>query len=83
MDFVSRQAALKKDTKDGRRYAEIFQQLGLAWVSDASTVRGGEKSAAASAPAKFADTFATPLIQNDREAEKIGFPFRVSPVEFS
>jgi len=31
MDFVSRHPALKRDTKEARRYAEIYQQLGLAW----------------------------------------------------
>ncbi len=31
MDFVSRQPALKRDTAEARRFAEIYQQLGLAW----------------------------------------------------
>ena len=31
MDFVSRQPALNRDTKETRRFAEIYQQLGLAW----------------------------------------------------
>jgi hypothetical protein len=31
MDFVSRHPALKRDTKEARRFAEIYQQLGLAW----------------------------------------------------
>jgi hypothetical protein len=31
MDFVSRHPALKRDTKEARRYAEIYQQLGLVW----------------------------------------------------
>ena len=31
MDFVSRHPVLKRDTKEARRFAEIYQQLGLAW----------------------------------------------------
>ena len=31
MDFVSRHLALKGDTAETRRFAEIYQQLGLAW----------------------------------------------------
>ena len=31
MDFVSRHPALKQDTAEARRFAEIYQQLGLAW----------------------------------------------------
>ena len=31
MDFVARQPALKRDTAEARRFAEIYQQLGLAW----------------------------------------------------
>ncbi len=31
MDFVSRQPVLKRDTAEARRFAEIYQQLGLAW----------------------------------------------------
>ena len=31
MDFVSRHPALKRDTVEARRFAEIYQQLGLAW----------------------------------------------------
>jgi hypothetical protein len=31
MDFVSRHPALKRDTKEAQRFAEIYQQLGLAW----------------------------------------------------
>lgn len=31
MDFVSRHPALKHDTKAAQRFAEIYQQLGLAW----------------------------------------------------
>ena len=31
MDFVSRHPALKRDTAEARRFAEIYQQLGLAW----------------------------------------------------
>jgi hypothetical protein len=31
MDFVSRHPALKRDTAEARRLAEIYQQLGLAW----------------------------------------------------
>jgi hypothetical protein len=31
MDFVSRHPALKRDTKEARRFAEIYQQLGLVW----------------------------------------------------
>ena len=31
MDFVSRHPALKQDTAGERRFAEIYQQLGLAW----------------------------------------------------
>lgn len=31
MDFVSRHPALKRDTMEARRFAEIYQQLGLAW----------------------------------------------------
>lgn len=31
MDFVSRHPALQRDTKEARRFAEIYQQLGLAW----------------------------------------------------
>jgi hypothetical protein len=31
MDFVARHPALKRDTTAGRRFAEIYQQLGLAW----------------------------------------------------
>src|SRR5256885_395565 len=31
MDFVSRHPALKQDTTEARRFAEIYQQLGLAW----------------------------------------------------
>lgn len=31
MDFVSRHPALKRDTKEARRFAEVYQQLGLAW----------------------------------------------------
>ena len=31
MDFVSRHPALNRDTKVARRFAEIYQQLGLAW----------------------------------------------------
>lgn len=31
MDFVSRQPALNRDTLEARRFAEIYQQLGLAW----------------------------------------------------
>ena len=31
MDFVSRHPALKKDTAEAARFAEIYQQLGLAW----------------------------------------------------
>ncbi len=31
MDFVSRQPALERDTKEAARFAEIYQQLGMAW----------------------------------------------------
>jgi hypothetical protein len=31
MDFVSRHPAMKRDTKEAARFAEIYQQLGLAW----------------------------------------------------
>ena len=31
MDFVSRHPALKPDSAEARRFAEIYQQLGLAW----------------------------------------------------
>jgi hypothetical protein len=31
MDFVSRHPAEKRDTVEARRFAEIYQQLGLAW----------------------------------------------------
>jgi len=31
MDFVSRHPALKRDTAEARRFAEVYQQLGLAW----------------------------------------------------
>jgi hypothetical protein len=31
MDFVSRHPALKRDSAEARRLAEIYQQLGLAW----------------------------------------------------
>ena len=31
MDFVSRHPALERDTADADRFAEIYQQLGLAW----------------------------------------------------
>jgi len=31
MDFVARHPALKRDTAEARRFAEIYQQLGLAW----------------------------------------------------
>jgi len=31
MDFVARHPALKRDTTEARRLAEIYQQLGLAW----------------------------------------------------
>jgi hypothetical protein len=31
MDFLSRHPALKRDTAEARRLAEIYQQLGLAW----------------------------------------------------
>jgi hypothetical protein len=31
MNFVSRHPALKRDTAEARRLAEIYQQLGLAW----------------------------------------------------
>lgn len=31
LDFVSRQPALQQDTREARRFAEIYQQLGLAW----------------------------------------------------
>ena len=43
MDFVARQPALKRDTSEARRWAEIYQQLGLAWAFLAlqCTQRGG------------------------------------------
>ena len=31
LDFVSRHPALKRDTAEARRLAEVYQQLGLAW----------------------------------------------------
>src|SRR5450759_4236668 len=31
MDFVSRHPALKRDSAEARRFAEIYKQLGLAW----------------------------------------------------
>ena len=31
LDFVARQPALKRDTAEARRFAEIYQQLGQAW----------------------------------------------------
>ena len=31
MDFISRHPALKRDSEEARRFAEIYQQLGLAW----------------------------------------------------
>src|ERR1022692_4107012 len=31
MDFVSQHPALKRDSAEARRFAEIYQQLGLAW----------------------------------------------------
>jgi hypothetical protein len=31
MDFVARHPALRRDTTEARRFAEIYQQLGLAW----------------------------------------------------
>lgn len=31
MSFVSRHRALKRDSTEARRFAEIYQQLGLAW----------------------------------------------------
>ena len=31
MDFVARHPALKRDTAEGRKMAEVYQQLGVAW----------------------------------------------------
>jgi len=31
MDFISVHPALSRDTKEAERFAEIYQQLGLAW----------------------------------------------------
>src|SRR5438105_15784773 len=31
MDFVSRHPALERDTAEAERFAEVYQQLGLAW----------------------------------------------------
>jgi hypothetical protein len=31
MDFVSRHPAMRQNTKEARRFAEIYPQLGLAW----------------------------------------------------
>ena len=31
MDFVLQHPALQRDTKEAARFAEIYQQLGLAW----------------------------------------------------
>src|SRR5437016_4375788 len=31
MDFISKHPALASDSAEGRRVAEIYQQLGLAW----------------------------------------------------
>ena len=31
MDFVSRHPSLERDSAQERRFAEIYQQLGLAW----------------------------------------------------
>lgn len=31
MDFVSRHPALKRDTEEAARFAEVYQHLGLAW----------------------------------------------------
>ena len=31
MDFVARHPALQRDTAEARRFAEVYQQLGLAW----------------------------------------------------
>jgi len=43
MDFVSRHPALKRDTAEARRFAKIYQQLGLAWefLALQCTHRGG------------------------------------------
>ena len=43
MDFVSRHPALKRDTAEARRMAEVYQQLGLAWefLALQCTHRGG------------------------------------------
>ena len=43
MDFVSRHPTLKRDTVEARRFAEIYQQLGLAWefLALQCTHRGG------------------------------------------
>jgi hypothetical protein len=31
MDFVSQHPALKREDREAKRFAEIYQQLGLAW----------------------------------------------------
>jgi hypothetical protein len=43
MDFVSRHPALKRDTAQAQRFAEIYQQLGIAWefLALQCTHRGG------------------------------------------
>lgn len=43
MEFVSRHPVLKRDTKEARHFAEIYQQLGLAWefLALQCTHRGG------------------------------------------
>jgi hypothetical protein len=43
LDFVARHPALKRDTAEARRLAEIYQQLGLAWefLALQCTHRGG------------------------------------------
>src|SRR5438067_2348502 len=41
MDFVSRHPSLKRDSEESQRFAEIYQQLGLAWEYLALQCRHG------------------------------------------
>ncbi len=57
MDFVSRHPALKRDTVEARRFAEIYQQLGLAWEFLALQCKhknGWRKLRDGNLPARFA-----------------------------
>ena len=79
MDFVSRHPALEKGGAEGERFAEIYQQLGLAWEFLARQcghedgfrkTRGGRKKCAICGT--FEDAVSSPVLLPKQGGKRIG-----------